>query len=464
MLKELRNKKNVKRFFIILIILVVPAFFFWGVQTARTTSKFVVKVFGKRIGIPLFLQFMEETKLSIMFRTGNQYYPHTRDILKKETLRRILLVLDAQRKKLKVNDEEVLRYLEKVPYFQNKGKFDKELYFRIIKGFFHTQPHTFEKMIRNQILIEKLFKKVTENIKTNDKEVLEAYKLKNEKLKVKYIKINPDRFKNKVKVDVSILRKYYNIHREDYRLPPQVKIKFVRIPSNTDPKLLKRAVRIKNLERLAKFLNLPVLESDYFSLNEPIKFIGWEKEINQIAFDLEKDKISPPIFTSTGIYIIKVISKRDSFIPKFEDVEKKVQEDYLREEAQKIALQFAQNIYHSIKSQDLSIVKKENLKIEETDFFSKVDYLSQIGDAQSFFDVLFSHKKGEWVPPLNIRDMVFIFKIEDKKLFDEDKFNQEKEKFAQTFLKIKKELYFANYINKLVQESDLKVSSDFFSS
>jgi hypothetical protein len=65
--------------------------------------------------------------------------------------------------------------IESYPFFQRKGVFDNKAYNDILRYTFRTQPRLFEEQNRQNIIISKLYRKVTEGVTVDDKEIREGY-------------------------------------------------------------------------------------------------------------------------------------------------------------------------------------------------------------------------------------------------------------------------------------------------
>ena len=463
MLKELRKKKNVKRYIIWLIILIVPAFFFWGVQTVRTSSVYVLKAFGMRVNLPQFIREMEKTRLSLMYRNPAQFSKIQKNInMEMETIRRLILLLDAKHRKLKATDQELVKTLKSIPYFKSKGNFSKNLYFKIVKGYFRTQPYIFEDMLKEEIIFKKLRDEVTKNIKVDEKEIEDLYRKENHKIKISYIKIPLEKLLSKIVPTPQQLEEYYNRHKEKYRLAPRIKIKYVKIPAQILKQTLKRIKRMKRLEDISQFMGLPVLESNYFSLKEPIEGIGQEPQVNQIAFDLDAGRTSGLIPIKDGFLVIEVADKKPSSIPEFRDVEKIVKEDFSRKKAQEEAMKLAEKIKESLLKGDEEIVRSQGIKIEETKLFALDEYIPGIGKGEQIFKSLPKNSK-DWSEPCLLGNSVFLFKLIEEHKPQEEDFQKQKDKIRKELLTYKKGMAFLQYMDRLFQNPDVIINTDLLS-
>lgn len=459
MLKELRNKKNLKKYLIALIILIIPAFFFWGVQSAKDASSYVVEAFDKRIGPSKFLRYINETRLGLMFSTGKRYVESKDFDIRRETLKRIVLIADAERQELTVSDTELAEYIQAIPYFQKDKKFNKELYFQVIDNYFKTDPKSFEEMIRGNMMIKKLFDSVTAETDVSEEELREIFWTEYTEYKVAYIKIP-------VEPDIEEppeekLKSYFEENKERYREPPKVKIRFVTFPAKENYPTIQKFRKFKSLQQVSELFSSPIQESEYFSLNDPIKPIGWQEEINRKAFSMEKGEISEPLFIGDNIFLIELTDRKPSAIPSFENMAKDLKEDYIQEKAIEKAMTEAAEVYGYLDKNDESILAKKSLPIQTTEKFKEPDYLPGIAQAVNVVEILEEAENG-WSKPKLLANNVFMFKLGEKIEPEEEKFLEQKDELKTQILAFKKDMRFLAYMNSLFGNPKIKVSSELF--
>lgn len=92
-----------------------------------------------------------------------------------ELVDRKLWLQEARRMKLVVSDEELKRSITELPGFQKEGKFDPQLYRRILANEHYT-PEGFERQHREELMIEKAKALVKESVALTPSEEEEAKK------------------------------------------------------------------------------------------------------------------------------------------------------------------------------------------------------------------------------------------------------------------------------------------------
>ncbi len=92
-----------------------------------------------------------------------------------ELVDRKLWLQEAHRMKLVVSDEELKRSITELPGFQKEGKFDPELYRRIL-ALEHYTPEGFERQHREELMVEKVKTLVKESVALTPSEEEDAKK------------------------------------------------------------------------------------------------------------------------------------------------------------------------------------------------------------------------------------------------------------------------------------------------
>ena len=180
MLKLLRNKKTAKWIWIGLAIIIMPAFVFWGLGGAmrdKNDSRYLGSIAGKKITPLEYNDSLKAVRNTAIMRFGEDNLAAVEKALNLEAQawQRLALIGAAKKLKIKATDQEVIEQIESNPNFMRQGKFDNGRYNELLKYVFHTQARAFEEQTRQNIIISKLYQKITEEITASDKEIREEY-------------------------------------------------------------------------------------------------------------------------------------------------------------------------------------------------------------------------------------------------------------------------------------------------
>ena len=137
-----------------------------------------------------------------------------------------LVSQEAKKIGLDVTEKEIQDKIMSNPAFQFRGRFDESRYRSVLQNHRMT-PEDFEAIIAREMLQDKVEQLLTTLSPVTDQEVLEQYTFANEKVKISYVEFKPDQFKNKVKVEPAAMEKYFDDHKEAYRVPEKIKVAYV---------------------------------------------------------------------------------------------------------------------------------------------------------------------------------------------------------------------------------------------
>ena len=166
-----------------------------------------------------------------------------------------------------------------------------------------------------------------------------------EKVKIAYIAVRPDQFKDKVKPDEQEIKLFYDDNLDMFTQSKEVRARHILFRLNPDASeedekkvrekalsVLERAQGGEDFSKLAKeFSEGPTNDRGgdlgYFPKGRMIK------EFEDAAFNLEKGSISNLVRTAFGYHIIKVEDIRDERIKKLEEVRDQILDILIRNES-----------------------------------------------------------------------------------------------------------------------------------
>ncbi|TAN61154.1 hypothetical protein EPN16_03840 [bacterium] len=480
MLKILREKERAKKIiFWVLIAVIVIAFALWGSESYRQKSgpDYAGVIFGRAVSIPEFRRIYISCLNDARLRWGEDYQKLLPLLgLNNQAWMKLALLRHAKKLKINVSDDEVVRSISTNPIFLKDGKFSQDTYERITRYYFRASPREFEEETRNNLIIRKLYDKLTKDVTVSGEEALNGYKQEFESLSINYIRIKHDDFISEVKLEDNELKDYYQKNALIFKMPPAVMVEYV---GKAYPKDAKEEDKIKGLEEIKalypKIKNAPELKNNaqgditygqtgFFSFYEPALDIE-SLEFNKWAFQLREKQTSPVIQTAQGVYVLRVIKKRDSYIPDFAEVKDKALEALKVEKAKEIAKSRAQEYKNKIEEyikqnpgKGLKEAAKElGLEVKTTEQFKRAKPLEDedSGINRQIQNIAFSLKPGQISEALETDTAYFL--IEQDKLtgIDEEKFKEEKETFTTEFLGKKKEAVFNQTLQGLMAQSGL---------
>ncbi len=468
MLNKFRER-HAKRILWILAIVIIVAFGFSGVgfYLSGRDKNTLGKIGGKRI-TPNQLQYaMHLAQIQVILSADDS---KTLSPFELERLGFDFLVLlwKTNQEKIEATNQEVRNYI--IQKLFSARNFSQESYARFIENIsrrYHLglNARSFEEYIRSFVKIDKLFRKYTA-VEIKPEEIKELYLHDTQKAKIAYLSIPYEKFKVEIGISPSDIENFYEKNKTFFQREAKITIAYTLIAKD-NPKIsdiVKSLPEIKTLKSLAEKFSLSVKEAGPLGVAEPIEDIGWQPEINQIAFALDKNTLSPPLETEKGILIIEKLKEDPQFVPALSDIENEVRDRLILERAKSEAQSFAQELLDKIKSQSLKDLKKiageEKISYQETGYFKFYDYIEGLGVDQQISEAVFGLGADEVAPQLFTKEnAVFIVQLKSLTPFDEKDFREKKDTY-QTFLaQNRKLLKYQEFLEKVRREANLALDS-----
>lgn len=143
---------------------------------------------------------------------------------------RALLFQAAQRLGIAVSQEEIRRRVSSMEVFQRDGKFDLDIYQRVLSRN-RLAPEDFEASQRDGLIMEKLSVLIAGAAQITPLEL--EYELQQRLAQVKgvYKLFNPDDYLKKQEVSPAELESYYSQHKRQYLVPEQLVLTYIQFPA-----------------------------------------------------------------------------------------------------------------------------------------------------------------------------------------------------------------------------------------
>jgi len=460
-------RKNMK----MVLWILLATFVLWGggaLVISRNESSMVIgKVFGKNVLYNEYALAWEACKNQAMLMYGDKYQEVAKYLdLDKEAWSRIILLREAKKHRIKIPDKEVIKQVQSIPVFQSEGGvFSNEVYERIIRYYFRTEPRRYEEQVRQGMIISKLRDSIAGETSVTDGEILHEYKKSNEKIKADYVSINPEDFKAQAKVDDQMISDYYGTHQETFRLPLQVDIEYIAVE---DEKLFGEVsdylIENPDLKACADKSDLEIKSTGLFSKTQKVPNIGWSFPFSKAAFALEPGQISEPVTIADTSYFMKLKQKKHPYLPELGEIKEKVKEVVMMQEAKQIAKNTAAGILTEIKEKlkegkagFTEAAKTLGQQIDQTDFFTRAGYITGIGPSKEFADAAFSLEIGDASELIETPQKIYILSPKELQPIDYDKFDEEKADFKERLLSQKKTERFVEWFDGLKEKANLQV-------
>lgn len=425
MLKVLRNKELKRKVLWVVAVVIILSFGFFGqayMLSSRGQDNYAGKIFGKKIEIQDFEDAYKIVQIQAIMRYGENFNK-VRDFLNLEnqTWDRLILLHEADRRKIKVFNDQVIQSIESKEFFQRNGQFDSIVYNEVLKFVFRIQPRAFEEGVRQDLQMALLYDQETKGVSVSPDEIQAAFKQLNEQVQVSYALVSPDEYKDEKMFDEAAARKFFEENKESFLIPSTVNVEYIEVPfaekkkAATDEELLleekqheenfKQAQAIydelianPDLAAAASARSLTVKQTGFFSSENPNLSLGWPLELLDQVFRMKPEEIQGPVETANGYVVLKIQQKRGAYVPEYEEVKGQVKDRYLREQAMDITQTKTAEFRVKIKEaldrsavRDFSKTAKElGLNIQQTPSFNRGQYLPNIGINKNFETAAFA--------------------------------------------------------------------------
>lgn len=287
MLKFFRKKAVTKFVLWLLLLLILPAFVMWGTANiSRKGPRYVGIVHGKKVSFDDLSGSLTAIRCQLIMNYWNQdrilkEVLNDRRLLAKLAWERLITLREAQIKKVRVTNAEVIDYIRSHPLFLRNKIFDEKVYAYILQYNMGLSPRTFEEVTRENLMLSKLRQNVARDVKVSDEEVLDAFKVRSERAKVKYCLIEATGY-----------------GKDAFARASETAKKFADLMQ----------AEKDTFEGACAKLGLKPGETGLFSRDEAIEGLGESKALWEASFALGEGKVSGPIEVKGGAVIIMPVT------------------------------------------------------------------------------------------------------------------------------------------------------------
>jgi peptidyl-prolyl cis-trans isomerase D len=214
------------------IISLTMVFFLGGGAGLSGASRPLAKVGDRQVTLTDFQLAQNRNEAYFRSQFGGQIPAEMRSALDIPgmTLRQLVdaaaLSEEAERLGLRITDEAVADAIREIDAFHVNGSFSPSRY-RDILNAQGLSPARFEEQMREELLTTQLTELVKVGVHVFEDEAWEAYKRDNRTVTLAYLSIGAEDFESEVTVDEDGLGTFFEDHREDYRRPETVRVRYL---------------------------------------------------------------------------------------------------------------------------------------------------------------------------------------------------------------------------------------------
>ncbi|HLF18261.1 MAG TPA: peptidyl-prolyl cis-trans isomerase [Candidatus Omnitrophota bacterium] len=498
MLKILRRKGVAKKILWFIAVVIIISFGFFGTAyllTGTQQTSYAGTLFGKNVSFQEFEKAYRDVRVQALIRYGDQFndYIQYRN-LDADTWDRLILLYEANRRRIAIKDEDVINTVKQYGFFQRDGQFDSLLYRDIVRYIFKIEPREFEESIRKSLKLSRLFIEETFTANVLEEDIRQEFKKQNEKVQASYVFISPDTYKSEVSYNEEEAKAYYEEHKFDFGVPSSINVEYIQLPfafnedslttsatataEDATPEQLEEKKKTAelaaiiyeelktnpNMAEAAQAHGLTAQSSGFFSMENPNLGMGMSYELLKRLFELDAQEISEPYETSNGYFIAKVTEKKEAYVPEYEEAQEKVKDAVLRNAAMDITKKKAEELLAALKVEYqktlpydfANAAKALGLELDQTPVFKRGQYLPAIGISKAFQEAAFALTQEN-----KISDVIeepngfYILHLDGYTAATEEEYEQLKDEIAQVLLDRERNEIFSEFLSRLRLESNL---------
>jgi len=361
---------HMKKIYIALLFVLIPAFTLYFVRGGKANqTKIVGSMFGKNITESKFGDAYRAVYLEAAMRYG-EYFKQLEKFLplKQESWNRLLLLKKAKDMKLDVDNSEVQEKILKMFTGGDSSKFDVNMYERFITKSLRMTIPAFEGMIKESILASKVRDEVVKDIAVGDAEINKFFEDEQNKISFSYIKFSPLRFEKDVIIDKEKLNEFFEKDKKRFTIPENIKLEYVQIKKER----FKDEAKISDSEAL-----------QYYNDNKADYLI--EKNDKK---ETSEEKLTEPSLNNQVTPSINENESPEEEELEYKDFDSVKASIILKLEKEKLNEKcdlFVDEVYKKMVEKDSfnDVVAQFNLKKVSTEFFNKANPPKEIGVSMS---------------------------------------------------------------------------------
>ncbi len=226
---------NNKRLMQLIMAIIVLPFAFFGIDSyfrSGGAGESVATVGDYKITQSEFNQALRERQ-EMLQRIGDGRVdpammdsPELRFSVVDNLVQQRLLISRAARLGLVVSDRQVQDVVSSVEAFKEDGKFSYARYEELLKAQ-SMSPLIFEQRVRQDMMTDHVIQPYTSTSFVSRAEATNLLKISEQQREISHFTLTPERFSAQVKLEAGAVKKYYDSHQDEFRVPEQVRVEYL---------------------------------------------------------------------------------------------------------------------------------------------------------------------------------------------------------------------------------------------
>lgn len=411
-------------------------FVVWGIQSGDQRSRgYVIKVNDIEIGPNEFNRTYNQVHQNISALFGNQgdaeINRQIREIVIDNLISKALLLQEAQRRNLRVSDQELFNSIAAIEAFQEEGVFSRTLYRNVLEAN-KLSPAIFEEMQKESLLVEKIQNQIVAEVRITEDDLQEEFQWQQGRVAFDYIILFPELFADSVETNERVLRAYHETNAKQYETPKSIQISYAFVsydPQDSSTQetasevlqSLREAVvqQQKDFATTAEEMEVEFVTSYIFDQNSIPEDLLRETRLIREAFLMPQGRYTNVIRGQDKLYLVKKEQDIPPMVVPYEEIQDQVLADYIQHQSYVIAMEKAE----SFRGMELFAIAAEvNAQPESTDLISYMDTNGGPGFNEDVMYLAFLTEVGQTAGPAEIINIPFFLQVTEKETPDMELF------------------------------------------
>lgn len=216
------------------------------------------------------------------------------------------------------------------------------------------------------------------------------------------------------------------------------------------------------LDKAAATREKKIEESDFFPRGGLIDALGPQSPASTEAFELADNTVSAPVMGPTGRIIFYVSGKRDSYVPKLDEVRSKVRDDLIQSRAVALAKERATALAAQLKTAPnfQAAAKAAGLEAVTTNPIARDGVIPNIGRSPEIDAAAFSMPVGSVSGAITTPQGAAIIKVVSKQDVSAADYAMARDKFRSELLNERRSKFYQAYMEKARARMKIDIDPD----
>jgi peptidyl-prolyl cis-trans isomerase D len=217
-----------------------------------------------------------------------------------------------------------------------------------------------------------------------------------------------------------------------------------------------------DLDKVAKEKALTVVETGFFSTDEPVGPLGPQPELAQTVFALADGAVTTAQRVAAGWVFATVTGKQAPHVPALDEVKTRVKDDATREKAAELAKERAASIAATLKTAKdfAAAVKKAGLEVKTTELIARGGAIPDIGVSDVIDKAAFALPQGGVSDAISTPSGTAIVRVVEKADVTPQQITDGRDELRDELVNARRDKFFGAYMQKAKTSLKINIRQD----